>query len=219
MIKNILNFLFLFLCAFFISACQTQVGEEIPTAATPQSEVLNDEDGCSQEGGILKFDLKSNLVSEIPTFPHDTRISSFVFLGPIPSYSLDRDCMCYLSEYRLYFDSPPNPQELTLYNQVGNEIAYSGPIVGDSNLPWYVEVSGFNLNQSLYVGFDHNTDPLPNLIHAGGLCMIDNVSLPKNPGIISSPYIREVLDENELFLGFDIFLPASHGTPSVAPHF
>lgn len=220
MVNNILKLFFLAVCSFLISACQTQIGEEVPSEANPQAEVYYDEDGCRQEGGILGFDLKSILGIEAPTFPHDSRIDAYVFLGPIPPYSLDKDCMCYLQEYRLYFDIPPSPQELTLYNQGGSEIAYNGPFTGSSAArPWYIEISGFNLNEEIYVGFDLNTSPVPNLVYAGGLCMIDNVSLPRIPGVIHGPYQHSVLDDQGLFLGVDIFLPASHGIPSVAPHF
>ena len=47
----------------------------------------------------------------------------------------------------------------------------------------YIEISSKQASISFFVGFSGNVLPSPQLVHAGGFCIIDNLG-----GIIGAPY-------------------------------
>lgn len=222
MIKQILKLTLFVLFACYLSACQTQSLEENPASAGLQAEEVEEEDnGCEQAGQLRSFDLNMHPYPQNLSFSHNSLMVSHVYLGQVPSYSLGEDCMCSLTHYGLTFDISPDPHGLAVYNHFGGEIAFDGPFqsLTGNGTEYYIEIAGFNIFQDVYVGFDSNTEPLPNLVHAGGLCMIDNVSLPKEPTLRILPFEVEAFDPNGVSLGFNIYVPGSHGMPASPPFF
>lgn len=221
MLKHLFKLTVVVLFACYLSACQTQSLEENPAAMGLQAEEVEEEEGCEQEGLLMEFNLNTHPYPQNLPFNHNSLVVSHVYLGQVPSYSLGEDCMCTLTHYGITFDKTPTPHNLSVYNHFGGEIAYNGPyqsLTGNGS-EYYIEISGFHLFQDVYVGFNSNIEPLPELIRAGGLCMIDNVSLPKEPMLRTTAYEQEIHTPSGEYLGVSIYVPNNHGVPASFPLF
>ena len=216
--KSSLYFVLLALISLVITGCQVHPLEEDRHPIQPQTEQVFDDDCMEDIGKVKAFGLNITRNPEVPFFISYNFITDYVFLGPVPPFYVGDGCFCELTNYALFFDSEPDPSELFLYNDHGNEIAYSGPTLSSTGTTWYVEIDGVNLYENVYVAFAPFTSPIPNLSRAGGLCMIDNVSLPVEPSPWSTVYERVVqkpngVNERTYYIG------NNHGTVSTPPHF
>ncbi len=213
-----LALLLMFLLSF--SGCEVHPLEEEKHPINLQAEAPNDDDDdCVFELGTLKrFGLNIMQNPEAPSFIPPNPIDSYVYLGPVPPFHTGMGCLCALDSYGLFFDIEPDPSELFIYDDNGSEIAYSGPFMASDGISWYVEIDKVHLKQNVYVAYAPLTYPLPELTRASGLCMIDNVSLPRNPIERTVAYEHAVQLPSGVIID-EIWVGADIGGVSLPPHY
>ncbi len=206
--KHILKLSLLLILAGVISSCQVGTLENESVEATLLSDVL---EPCTENS---EFDFDLELRNTTPAPQNSNNINpgfsieggtSIEFYAPY-DYS---DCACRVENYILEFDFlPALSTDLYLIDAEGeivNSIASYNPSNGN---PWLV-IDHSGISSDIFIVIDDNQNPKPELISAGGICMIDNIDNPNGytgPG----PYRELEYNPKGEVIGQSYFIPGKN---------
>lgn len=205
--KDFFKVLFFGLLVFSFTACQTGISEAVDNSPTPQLDQLtNDETSpCFGQEPEQPFELDDARITNQPSALGTPETVGHLELIPDHSYSVAPLCMCFVTSYALTFDEYPDPVFATYTNNAGVVVNPTLISTVTDLIGTQVVVVGYkvhfnltDLDEGVYFGFDGGLDPQPNLVNAGGLCMVDNVGAP-DPGSeekATGPWEVVVVDKN-----------------------
>lgn len=200
--------------AFLISfgtSCNVSPQEEtaLPEPALAVG-VGNNAWACATVGEAFTFNLETVTSGQTGGAGIPAGMSYHVFLAGTPPYQLGKNCMCKIQHYTLEFSNLPQGSLPVVEDLNGNSIPFTGPFATASGLE-AITIHKKYLNYGLYVGFDGGLSPQPELMLAGGFCIVDNISAPYEPGVVDyvSAYMEVAFDTETQTEYLEYFLPPS----------
>ena len=132
------------------------------------------------------------------------------YLGDYPPYEAGKTCMCQIQHYAMEFDYLPAASNIYVYNGNGAELSFNGPLDLDNDgTNEAIQIPASYIHQNIYIGFNPVLVPSPELERAGGMCMIENLSSPREPKILTTYLEEERRDPAGNLLGIDYLIPAN----------
>ncbi|MEM0998847.1 MAG: hypothetical protein AAGN35_17445 [Bacteroidota bacterium] len=193
-----------------LTSCQSPILQESPSLPTLQAEQV--QPPCHGQAGSRNFDLDTTTNVSI-SFPTEGPIKYGAYLGSYPPFEEGRTCMCKIKHYAMEFDFLPGASDIYVYNGNGAELSFNGPFDLDNDgSNDAIQIPGFYIHQHVYIGFNALIDPSPELLRAGGLCMIENLSSPIEAVLRTTFVERQNLDPLGNVIGIDYYIPASSAT-------
>ena len=188
-IRSVIFFGFAFLM-LGLSGCE-KPGLMEQTATPSVQAFLNDEPDCV-EGERREFGMQATTEEHVLLPGMDLHISYFAMPGYMPS----TECLCKVEYVVLEFDYLPQANDITVLDEQGDTLAFSGPFSNVTSPGAYIHVYANDHQPNIMIGFDPSVQPSPSLELAGGYCLIDNVSAPDSTLLLTTPYL-EFNPENE----------------------
>lgn len=155
-----------------LSSCQQMNGENDPVAQVVQA---MEELDCTN-GDEVEFPIECGLTG-LPQPDY------FAYLNTGP-YSTD-DCMCLLQGFTLTFDNVAPNESISIVDEKGEPVSFT--VVVNSQGQTVIEINDLGQlegdNLGIFIDFFLAPEeaPMPDLVSAGGLCIIDNISGMGNP--------------------------------------
>lgn len=204
------------LLALFIalfSSCQvTPEDSPLPPQAALAVIVGNNAWDCISKGQQYAFNLEHRSPGQAGGSIIPPGMAYYVYLGNVPSYDLEKNCMCRLQHYSLEFDFLPATSQIELSKLDGTPIPFSGPQTTPDGKQ-ALKISQRYLDTGMLIGFDPALPSQPSLHHAGGICIVDNISAPlplvQGDPIRDHVYYEMVYDEELDTEYATYFLPTS----------
>lgn len=171
---------------------------------------------CESTGEQHTFALKSSTPGQVggPVIP--SAVAYYVYLDETPPYELGKNCMCKLQHYTFEFDFLPLASQISLNSINGISIPFSGPS-STANGTQEITISKAFLQSEVLIEFHPGINPKPDLLEAGGICIVDNISAPL--ATVEPVYFqafRQVAYNPELEEEYyEYFLPSSILSPVV----
>ena len=104
----------------------------------------------------------------------------------------------------------PAASNIYVYNGNGAELSFNGPLDLDNDgTNEAIQIPASYIHQNIYIGFNPTLVPSPELERAGGMCMIENLSSPREPKILTTYLEEERRDPAGNLLGIDYLIPAN----------
>lgn len=215
--KQFFSLALLFSLVILAAGCSRDSFTTSDQTQKPQLEIVGDDPiGCDNLGETYVFDVEVSQVSVAGFPPMDPEDEYMIYFGEMEPYSLDTECVCKMEFIRLEFDQLPAYSQITVQNENGNAVGIIGPFATPNG-----EAIDILQGQSplvTYIDFDPSVDPSPELMTAGGYCIVDNISGPKSSYVWTGAYVEEAWDP-DLYVNYDaIFVPMSYTTaPVIVP--
>lgn len=190
----------LFSLVVAMTGCNSMEIKEPPSAILPALEgeqSLNT--NCDQIDDEFEFSLETSTTGSMPS-----GTSIHAELGETEYFDLVEDCVCKVTRYEFVFSFLPQAPNINVKNASGAEISFS--VVSNK-----IIVYENHVETELFIGFDGELDPSPELETAGGFCIVDNISNPTIPPIvyINLPFSAPGQDPHTNVQRTDIWLPIS----------
>lgn len=208
-LNSLFAFAVLSICMF---SCQPDAVESIKQEAGFQAEILYDGDGdpCTI-GGELDFSMDLASASEsayVPSGNATLEAEATLVSGGV--FTPSEECMCRVTKYQLNFTGLGDPAilpagEFQLLDGGNNPIPFSTYVGANAT---QLTISEDNLSEEMYVVTDGSELNLE-LIWAGGLCMIENLSNPYPVGDWITPLKVAERDRNGEIIKIKYYLPTT----------
>jgi|GEM_PF-4179916 len=183
--KNYLLALLLSLLTLSVWSCERTPLPEIDSVAQPNPQL--EEVGDCPIGLLRSFVLDQHF---------DAKYT--IEIPPLPSYSLIKDCLCQMQYIKAEFNALPDAQFISVTDQYNVPVPFTGPVAVPGLTPTsppayeYIRIDTDDPHLVLHIEIDPAGGVESELDRAGGFCLVDNLSGPREDGqtIFNKPYVQ-----------------------------
>ena len=186
----------LILFSSILIACESE--QEDTGHPTPTIQAYNGSTSpCALIGTRLQF---NHIVISNPTSVPPGYTTPFSYFIQLPHRSIQlvgsSNCLCKVKSYRLFFNTLQAAKDAELVSSTGQSVTRSTAIYDPHAhpSPYYVAVSTRNLASGIYLAFNSFSAPSPQLVHASGYCIVDNIGGTHN-FVLSAPMVVPTTEE------------------------
>ena len=154
-----------------------------------------------QIGDEVPFLLIDNTTNADYDPPSNFHLINYAYMGVSIPFTIGDDCTCNVKRYDLEFeDFPTTPGDFIIQDEDGQNIDFDTELVDDNGYQTTVVTIDYDdITTDIFLNVNDNVHPAPELVTAGGLCVIENVSNPMSgteyTGLMF-PYTEIIRDYN-----------------------